>query len=89
LGVIEPEPPQPKVTEWSEWTWCSVTCGKGHRERTRTCTIPDNALNVGECSGEDLLETTECHHEPCFGNNKSIGVQHFFLLCIKYPFYVM
>ena len=89
MGVIEPQPPQPKVTEWSEWTewtWCTVTCGKGHRERTRTCTIPDNALNVGECSGEDLLETTECHHEPCFGNNKSIGVQHFFLLCIKYPF---
>jgi len=42
---------------WSDWAKCSVTCGKGQRERTRSVAIP--AKNGGACNGEDK-EFVEC-----------------------------
>ncbi|GBP54114.1 Spondin-1, partial [Eumeta japonica] len=61
--------PECAVTEWSEWSACSVTCGKGLRMRTRQYRLPDKAqmfacdrqlvskemcvANVPECQGEE------------------------------------
>ncbi|CAI8012139.1 Adhesion G protein-coupled receptor B3 [Geodia barretti] len=55
----------PRVTEWSEWTKCSETCGLGQRARSRTCIVPENVPNVGDCSGVPLLEFGTCNLTPC------------------------
>jgi hypothetical protein len=35
------------TTEYSEWTKCSVSCGKGLRMRTRAYKIPEKAAMMG------------------------------------------
>ncbi len=40
-------------TEWSSATACSVTCGKGTTQRTRSCTNPAPRYGGKTCSGYD------------------------------------
>lgn len=53
--------------EWSPWSLCSSTCGRGYRSRTRTCTPPQfggdpcegpekqtKFCNIAVCPGKDL-----------------------------------
>lgn len=47
------------TTPWSEWSDCSVMCGKGYRIRTRLF-VNREARKV--CSQVDLVDT-----DPCFG----------------------
>lgn len=54
-----------RYTEWSDWSMCTSTFGKGTRTRTRSY-INENALANG-CSSIDLLEKEVCLSE-CFGN---------------------
>ena len=71
LGIIvsyyEVGQPVSEVTPWSEWTPCSDTCGQGLKSRSRTCDIPPNAENVGECAAADLLQVEECNLGGCPG----------------------
>ncbi|KAL9959837.1 hypothetical protein ACROYT_G033195 [Oculina patagonica] len=51
---------------WSNWTYfpCSVTCGQGKQNRTRTCTNPPPSAGGADCVG-NANETLDCNSGPC------------------------
>lgn len=57
--VIEPKC---TVTNWSEWSPCTESCGKGIKIRTRLYTNPYKSKNV--CNVQ-LIESIECNGETC------------------------
>ncbi|KAJ8289404.1 hypothetical protein GJAV_G00000930 [Gymnothorax javanicus] len=48
--------------EWSPWSLCSVTCGRGSRTRTRSCVAP---LHGGKTCGGPELQTKLCNIAVC------------------------
>lgn len=55
---------------WSEWSRCSVTCGKGVKTRERACNNPKKETDGKDCQGE-RTETKECESAAC-NMNKSV-----------------
>ncbi|KAL4223846.1 hypothetical protein ACF0H5_017311 [Mactra antiquata] len=49
---------------WQAWTSCSVTCAKGVRSRSRTCTHPSPAYGGSNCTGASTNQGT-CDAGPC------------------------
>lgn len=53
---------------WSSWSQCTVPCGGGHYQRTRTCTSPAPAHGGDICIGlhteEALCNTHTCQGKP-------------------------
>uniref|UniRef100_A0A3P8W5P6 Adhesion G protein-coupled receptor B1 n=1 Tax=Cynoglossus semilaevis TaxID=244447 RepID=A0A3P8W5P6_CYNSE len=64
--------------EWSPWSLCSSTCGRGYRSRTRTCTPPQ--FGGDPCDGPEK-QTKFCNIAVCPGKKhqkkkkKNIAVQ--------------
>ncbi|KAE8595015.1 hypothetical protein XENTR_v10015432 [Xenopus tropicalis] len=52
----------PSYGTWTEWSTCSVSCGGGHRHRSRMCSQeePD-----GVPCGSETKEVEECNTLPC------------------------
>ncbi|KAL0962525.1 hypothetical protein UPYG_G00341230 [Umbra pygmaea] len=48
--------------EWSPWSLCSSTCGRGYRDRTRTCKQPQNG---GEPCKGPVKQTKFCNIAVC------------------------
>uniref|UniRef100_A0A8C8RK08 Adhesion G protein-coupled receptor B2 n=1 Tax=Pelusios castaneus TaxID=367368 RepID=A0A8C8RK08_9SAUR len=48
--------------EWSPWSLCSVTCGRGARTRTRLCVAPQHGGNA--CEGPEA-QTKPCNIALC------------------------
>ena len=47
-------------SDWTEWTDCSVTCGKGSRSKTRIC------LGPGSCKpDQDMVKEASCDAGMC------------------------
>ena len=51
---------------WTQWTQCSEECGKGQRNRTRTCSNPTPAHGGSDCVG-DTVQTEVCKIKECPG----------------------
>lgn len=50
--------------EWSPWSLCSVTCGRGSRTRTRRCVAPRHGGKA--CEGPEL-QAKSCNIASCPG----------------------
>uniref|UniRef100_A0A914HD48 Peptidase M12B domain-containing protein n=1 Tax=Globodera rostochiensis TaxID=31243 RepID=A0A914HD48_GLORO len=50
-------------SEWTPWTQCSVSCGRGSQARYRRCTTPQNAVAF-TCSGQ-TMDLRNCEELPC------------------------
>uniref|UniRef100_A0A9J8BVX1 Adhesion G protein-coupled receptor B2 n=1 Tax=Cyprinus carpio carpio TaxID=630221 RepID=A0A9J8BVX1_CYPCA len=48
--------------EWSSWSLCSVTCGRGTRTRSRICVLPQNGTKG--CGGPEV-QTKLCNIAVC------------------------
>lgn len=59
-----------KFGQWSPWSPCSVTCGIGVKNRTRTCHAPEPQFGGKSCTEQALgssMESTQCYLTPCPG----------------------
>eukprot|EP00058_Branchiostoma_floridae_P013267 XP_002598755.1 hypothetical protein BRAFLDRAFT_74569 [Branchiostoma floridae] len=50
-------------SEWTDWTECSLTCGKGQKARFRECRL-DGRVSRSACEGESR-EVDNCMDIPC------------------------
>lgn len=51
-------------SKWTDWGECFPACGKGTRNRTRTCITHLSSNDVRSCKGEST-ETEQCSDGPC------------------------
>ena len=58
-------------TDWSFWSLCSVTCGDGVRQRTRSCTHPPPSFGGADCTGK-ILEVKDCYRNKSCPGTQSI-----------------
>jgi len=58
---------------WSEWSDCSVSCGRGVRRRFRTCSSPLPLNGGAKCDG-DSVHKSHCS-TPCAGQS-SMALYH-------------
>lgn len=58
-----------RFTDWSDWSTCSFTCGRGIRTRTRSF-VDEQAQSAG-CSQVDLIEKEACISE-CVGTTNCV-----------------
>ena len=54
-----------ELTNWSEWTTCSRTCGSGERTRTRKCNDQTSSRDKNNPCKENLFEREICNSQKC------------------------
>jgi len=53
-----------QFTQWTNWSECSVSCGRGVNIRTRSCTAPTPGPFGLDCEGPKT-ERKDCEEKPC------------------------
>ena len=56
-------------SSWSKWNSCSMPCGTGSQERSRSCTKPPPRYGGKSCLGT-ARDKRSCNHVPCPGKLK-------------------
>ena len=51
---------------WSDWNNCTLQCGGGRQNRSRTCTDPQPQYGGDECVG-DNVDVQTCKNHSCPG----------------------
>ena len=51
-------------TDWSSWGICTVTCGGGTQDRTRSCTNPAPQYGGASCNGS-ASDQQDCNTQVC------------------------
>lgn len=51
-------------SDWSSWSECSQTCGKGEKSRVRKCN-PSKKNKTIVCFKEDTKVKSFCNAKPC------------------------
>jgi len=49
----------PRFSEWSEWSSCTVSCGRGTRRHVRSCLY--GVFGNSGCDGGELIERETCN----------------------------
>jgi len=63
LGANDNQRVHCMATEWTSWSDCSRTCGRGRKQRTRMIKVP--ARNGGDPCPTHLVEKVRCSLRPC------------------------
>ena len=61
-------------TDWSQWSDCTVTCGKGSRQRARTCQSLTSKVDNPKCEGMSL-EMKVCFTARCETGKRSLKTE--------------
>lgn len=61
--------PECRLTEWSPWSSCSVSCGYGIKTRRRSYLMPDKAFRH-HCN-ERTFDMASCHLISCLSSTMS------------------
>ena len=54
-------------TPWTDWTHCSVSCGRGIKSRTRSCISAFNAVGIDNSCLGPKVQTKRCRIRRCPG----------------------
>lgn len=51
---------QSQWSDWTDWSVCDVTCGEGHRHRSRICFPPSKACTGSKVKSEKCPDLPDC-----------------------------
>lgn len=78
------KPVNGSFTDWSAWSQCSTSCGRGKQKRVRSCNNPSPSRCGKDCSG-DIEEVVDCNIRscpvPCVNNHEKCDVYKGLNLC--------
>ena len=70
---------------WAPWGTCTVSCGGGTHDRSRSCTNPAPQYGGAQCSGASSA-TQQCNTQSCISKYTSLCYSPIYIrLCV--PFY--